>query len=59
MEPSLPIKAKQQPDASWKAWVVGERLIVFAKTKKKATDVVKLVFGNREKDQTRDFEDLQ
>ena len=59
MEPPLTIKTKQQPDASWKAWVVGERLIVFARTKKKATNVVKLVFGDREKDQTKDVENPQ
>jgi hypothetical protein len=55
MEPPLTIKTKQQPNASWKAWVVGERLIVFAKTKAKAVNVVKKVFWDGGKDSTRDF----
>ena len=51
------IKAKQLPDATWKAWAVGSRLVVYAKTKAKAIDVVKLVFNDKGKDQTKDFDD--
>jgi hypothetical protein len=53
------IKTQQQPDTTWKAWAVGTGMVVHAKTKEKAIEMLELVLGNGEKDQTKDFEDLQ
>ena len=56
MKSHLKIKTKQQPDASWKAWAVGGKLIVYAKTKEVATATVKMFVGGKEEDQTRDLD---
>jgi len=55
----LQIKTQQQPDTTWKVWAVGTGLVVHAKTKEKAIEIVELVLGDGEKDQAKDFEDLQ
>jgi len=52
----LRIKTKQQPDASWKAWAVGGKLVVYAKTKEVATATVQMFIGDREDDQTRELD---
>jgi len=55
----LQIRTQQQPDTTWKVWVVGAGLVVHAKTKEKAIEILELVLGDGEKDQAKDFEDLQ
>jgi hypothetical protein len=55
----LLIKAKQQSDTSWKAWAIGASLVVYAKTKMKAIDVVKMVLEDREKDQIKNLDNPQ
>jgi len=52
MKPRLRIMTKQQPDATWKAWTGDARLVVYAKTKVKAIDIVKMIFEDRGKYQT-------
>ena len=53
MKPRLRIKTKQQPDATWKAWTGDARLVVYAKTKVEAMDIVKMILEDRGKYQTR------
>ena len=52
MKPRLRIRIKQQPDGFWKAWTGDARLAVYAKTKAKAIDIVKMIFDDRGMDQT-------
>ena len=47
MRPRQRIKTKQQPDATWKAWTDGARLVVYAKTEVKAVDIVKMILEDR------------
>jgi len=47
MKPRMRIKSKQQPDGTWKAWTGDARLVVYAKSKVKAIDTVKMIFDNR------------
>jgi len=56
VKPSLRIKTEQQPDASWKAWAVGGKLVVYSKTKEVATATVKMLLGGKEKQQTKGLE---
>ena len=53
VKPRLRIRVKQQPDATWKASTGDASLVVYAKTKKKAIDLVKMIFEDRGKYQTR------
>jgi hypothetical protein len=48
----LRIKTKQQPDGTWKAWTGDARLVVYAETKVKAIDIMKMIFEDRRKYQT-------
>ena len=54
MKTRLRIKTEQQPDASWKAWADGERLVVYAKKKVKAIKIVKMFLEDREEDQSKE-----
>ena len=47
------IKTNQQPDTTWKAWTDDVKLVVYAKTKVKAIDIVKMLMEDRGKHQTR------
>jgi len=53
MKPRMRIKSKQQPDGTWKAWNGNARLVVYAKTKVKAIDIVKMILEDRGKYQTK------
>ena len=53
MKPNLRIKTRQQPDATWKAWTGDARLVVYAKTKVMAIDIVKMILEDRGKYQTK------
>ena len=53
MKTRLRIKAKQQPDATWKAWSGDTRLVVYAKTKVKAVDIVKMILEDRKRPRSR------
>ena len=56
MKTRLKIKTEQQPDASWKAWAVGGKLVVYAKTKEVAAATVKMFLGGGENDQTENLD---
>lgn len=47
------IKTNQQPDTTWKAWTDDAKLVVYAKTKVKAIDIVKMLLEDRGKHQNK------
>ena len=53
MKPSLKIITEQQPDTSWKAWAVGDCVVVNSQTKENAVATLKMFFDGIEKEQIK------